>query len=186
MSTAERFRSAAGGFGRRVREVPPERWESPSPCAGWTARDVVRHLVEWVPGFFAGSAVQVPPLPSVDEDPGAAWDLLSRAVQAALEDPAVAASEVTGQAGTHPVEQAVAMFVLPDVVIHTWDLAKAAGLDDRLDPEEAERLAGGMGAVDEEVLVASGHFGRRVPVPDDAPAQDRLLAATGRDPAWRP
>ena len=37
----------------------------------------------------------------------------------------------------------------------------------------------------DELLRTSGHYGPRVPVPDDAPAQDRLAAFIGRDPAWR-
>jgi uncharacterized protein (TIGR03086 family) len=184
--TAERFRSLAAGFGDRVRAVPAGRWDAPAPCEGWVARDVVRHLVEWVPGFFAGSAVRIPELPSVDDDPAAAWDALAAAVQAALDDPEVAASEVTSRAGTHPVDRAFAMFVLPDVLVHTWDLARAAGLDERLDPDEVRGLLGGLGSVDEEVLVASGQYGRRVPVADDADDQTRLIAMTGRDPAWRP
>ena len=49
---AERFKALASAFTERVEAVPPDRWDSPAPCEGWVARDVVRHLVEWVPGFF--------------------------------------------------------------------------------------------------------------------------------------
>ena len=184
-STAERFRSLSAAFAARVRDVPAARWDAPAPCVGWVARDGVRHLVEWVPGFFAGSAVHVPELPSVDDDPVAAWEALAAAVQAALDDPEVCAAEVTSRAGTHPVETALAMFVLPDVLVHTWDLARAAGLDERLDPDEVQGLLDGMSTVPEEVLVSSGHYGPRVPVPEDADPQTRLIALTGRDPAWR-
>ena len=38
----------------------------------------------------------------------------------------------------------------------------------------------------DELLRTSGQYGPRVPVPDDAPAQDRMLGFIGRDPAWRP
>lgn len=185
-ATADRFRSLSGAFGDRVRAVPADRWQAPAPCEGWVARDVVRHLVAWVPGFFEGSAVRFPELPSVDEDPVAAWDALAAAVQAALDDPEVAPSQVISRAGTHAVETALARFVLPDVLVHTWDLARAAGLDDRLDAGEVRALLAGLGALDEEVLVASGHYGRRVPVADDADDQTRLIAMTGRDPGWRP
>lgn len=183
---AARFRSLAGGFTERVQAVPTGGWDAPAPCQGWVARDVVRHLVEWVPGFFSGSAVRFPELPSVDEDPAAAWSGLAGAVQAALDDPEVAATEVTSRAGTHQVETAFAMFVLPDVLVHTWDLARATGLDERLDQDEVRGLLGGLGSVEEEMLVASGQYGRRVPVADDADDQTRLIAMTGRDPAWRP
>ena len=38
----------------------------------------------------------------------------------------------------------------------------------------------------DELLRTSGQYGPRVPVPDDARAQDRLIGFIGRDPAWRP
>ena len=31
-------------------------WDAPAPVAGWTARDVVGHLTEWLPAFLAGGA----------------------------------------------------------------------------------------------------------------------------------
>jgi uncharacterized protein (TIGR03086 family) len=184
--TADRFRSLAAAFAARAQAVPPDRWDAPAPCEGWVARDVVRHLVQWVPGFFDGSPVTFPAGPSVDEEPAAAWDAVAAGLQAALDDPQVAATPVTSQAGTYPVEQCAAMFVLPDVLVHTWDLARAAGLDPALDPEEVRRGLGAILSMDEEALVASGQFGRRVPVPEDADPQTRMIAATGRDPAWQP
>src|SRR5260221_61208 len=51
----ERYRKVAGQFTQRVRSVPATAWDKPAPCDGWVARDVVRHLVEWVPGFFKGT-----------------------------------------------------------------------------------------------------------------------------------
>ena len=49
---AARYRKIAGQFTDRVRAVPEDAWDHPAQCEGWLARDVVRHLVEWVPGFF--------------------------------------------------------------------------------------------------------------------------------------
>ena len=59
---ADRYRRAAGGFSQRVNEVPADGWDRPAPCEGWVARDVVRHLVEWVPAFWvaAGAATTAP------------------------------------------------------------------------------------------------------------------------------
>src|SRR5258705_71753 len=45
---AERFRRVAAGFADRVAHVPDGAWDNSAPCEGWTARDVVRHLIEWV------------------------------------------------------------------------------------------------------------------------------------------
>ena len=56
---------------------------------------------------------------------------------------------------------------------------------DRLDPDECARLVAGMEPM-EEVIRSSGQYGPRVPVPDDADAQTRLLGFIGRDPDWKP
>ena len=68
-----------------------------------------------------------------------------------------------------------------DIFLHTWDLARAAGLDETLDPDEVHTLLVGMEPYD-EVLRQSGHYGPRVAVPDDASEQDRLIAFIGRRP----
>ena len=58
-TAAERFRRVAGRFTDRVGEVPPDAWDNPSPCAGWDARDVVRHMVEWMPAFLGSVGVDL-------------------------------------------------------------------------------------------------------------------------------
>jgi uncharacterized protein (TIGR03086 family) len=65
--------------------------------------------------------------------------------------------------------------------VHTWDVARATGLDETLDADEVHRMFSAMEPLD-EVLRASGHFGPRVPVPDDADEQTKLIAFTGRQP----
>jgi uncharacterized protein (TIGR03086 family) len=179
---SERYRKVAEQFTRRARSVPDDAWDNPAPCEGWVARDVVRHMVDWMPGFVLGNVgVDVPTIPSVDEDPVGAWVVVDRALQAALDDPEISAREFDSQAGHHRVDDAVATFCLGDVLVHTWDLARATGLDETLDAEEVHRLFTGMEPVD-ELLRSSGHFGPRVDVPADANEQTKLIAFTGRRP----
>lgn len=183
---AEEHRSIAAGFAERVRGVPADGWDVPSPVAEWQARDVVRHLVEWFPGFLAGgSDIELPAGPSVDDDPVAAWEHHAAAVQSVLDDPANA--DVTF-AHPHlpqmPLPSAVAQFYTNDVFMHTWDLARATRQDDTLDPERCRSMVEGMAPMD-EMLRQSGQYGPRVPVADDAPWQDRLVGFIGRDPHWR-
>ena len=179
---ADRYRRVAHAFTERVRAVPPDGWERPAPCEGWVARDVVRHLVEWVPAFFGDAGGPAFPERSVDDDPLGAWCALSDAIQAALDDPTTAAAPIAHpRAGEHRLDDAIATFVLGDVLVHTWDLARACGLDEALDAGEVRRLLDGMEPLD-EVLRSSGQFGPRVPVPDDADEQTRLIAFTGRQP----
>ena len=145
---SERFATVAAGFSRVVAAVPPEAWGRPAPCEGWTARDVVRHLVEWLPGpgFLLGTFdVDTAPIPSVDDDPAGAWEVVRAAIQRALDDPEVAQLERDcGPPGRMTFEAAVAMTCTPDVLIHTWDLARATGVDERLDADEVERNLAGV------------------------------------------
>jgi uncharacterized protein (TIGR03086 family) len=179
---SQRYRKIAGQFTQRVQSVPDAAWDNPAPCDGWVARDVVRHLVEWIPGFFQDCAdLKFPAAPTVDDDPAAAWLALSDTMQAALDDPEIAAREFEMRMGTYRIDDAIATFCMGDILVHTWDLARAAGLDESLDATEVHRLFEGMEPID-ELLRNSGHYGPRVSVPDDADEQTKLIAFTGRRP----
>ena len=79
------------------------------------------------------------------------------------------------------VEHAIDGFCTGDVLVHTWDLARATGLDETLDPDEVHRMLTEMEPLD-AALRKSGHFGPRVEVPADADEQTRLIAFLGRQP----
>lgn len=183
--TAARFRRVAAAFTELVAGTDPGAWDRPAPCEGWVARDVVRHVTEWVPAVIGRSGVAFPPAPSADDDPATAWVALATTLQAALDDPAVASRTFdAGPPGTLSVEQAIGLLVVGDVLVHTWDLAVATGRSVALDPAVAEEMLVGMEAID-ELLRSSGHYGPRVPVAADASLTDRLVGFTGRDPRWR-
>ena len=115
---------------------------------GWPARDVVRHLIEWLPAVLAGGAgIELPPGSAVDEDPAAAWHAHGDAVQALLDEPDTAdRRSPTRISAELPLDQAIDRFYTTDVFMHTWDLARATGQDDRLDPRAVRRAAGRDGA----------------------------------------
>ena len=167
--------------------VRADQWDDPSPVDEWAARDVVRHLVEWFPSFLAaGSDVQLPAGPSADDDPAGAWDHLQREVQAILDDPASEDRVLSNRhIGSVPLPEAVSQFFTGDVFMHTWDLARATGQDDTLDPEVCAAMLAGMEPI-EELMRGSGQYGARVDVPDDADVQTRMLGFIGRDPEWKP
>jgi uncharacterized protein (TIGR03086 family) len=183
---SEDFRATAGHFGDLVASAQDDQWDNPSPVAGWTARDVVRHLVEWLPPFLEGGAgVVLPAGPSVDQDPVAAWRHFQDSVQAVLDDPASADVVLTNpHIGEVPVPQAIAQFFTNDVFQHTWDLARATGQEHGMDPERCAAMLEGMEPLD-ELLRTSGQFGPRFPVADDADPTSKLVAFIGRDPEWR-
>jgi len=180
---ADRYKRVADGFTARAERMTPTTWERPTPCEGWVARDVVRHLVEWIPAFLvAAGGPALDEGPSVDDDPVGAWTTLSAGVQELLNDPSTCALVITHpQAGTHRLDEAVAMFFVGDILVHTWDVARSGGLDETLDREVVHDMLVGMEPLD-DVLRSSGQYGPRVAVRPDADEQTRLIAFTGRQP----
>lgn len=180
LSPAQRHRAVASGFAEYV--ATTSDWAAQSPVDDWVARDVVRHLVEWFPAFLADGGITLPPSPSVDDDPVAAWAAHSAAVQALLDGADADASFTHSRAGTFPLSTAIDMFYTADVFMHTWDLARAGGVTPDLDDEFAANLLGGMMPI-EEMLRGSGQYGPAKPVDDAARPVVKLAAFIGRDPA---
>ena len=173
MSTTDavaRHERACAGFSRVV-DAGSGRWDSPSPCTEWDARGVVEHVI----GFHEVLVLRPSGVKAHRPREGteARWAATRDAILAAL-------------AGDVPDDIARLLPALTtDVVVHTWDLARAVGADVALDPELCERALRAL-ASNEGGLPSSEMFGARVPVADDAPVQDRLLGLYGRDPGWRP
>jgi uncharacterized protein (TIGR03086 family) len=184
-SPAQRHREIAGAFTDRV--LGTREWDAPAPVDGWVARDVVRHLTEWFPAFLAaGAGVELAKGPPVDHDPLAAWRVHSDAVQALLDDPSTAGRVLSNpHVGELALDRAVDQFYTADVFMHTWDLARATGQEDRLDPDFCAELLAGMEPM-EEAIRSSGEYGERVPVPGGADVQTKMLGFIGRDPFWTP
>lgn len=176
----ERYTRVAGRFTDRVREVPADSWDNASPCEGWTARDIVRHLVEWIPGYFGDHGVEFGAIASVDDDPVAAWATVDGVLSAALADATQATRIIEGPFGPQSLAETVDMIVVGDVCIHTWDLARATELDESLDADQVQRMLASMGSIPDEVLRSGGMFGPRIDVADDTDDQTKLLAFVGR------
>lgn len=184
MEHAATFRRIAADFTTAVDGVGPDGWDAEAPCDGWVARDVVRHLVEWVPWWVGeGTDHSIEVTIDVDEDPAGAWVQLRDQLQALLDRPEAASetfdSEMFG--GAMPLGVAAERFVTGDVFVHTWDLARATGQDVAIDADFAAAMYEGMLPMD-EMLRQSGHFGPRIDVADDADPVTRLVAFTGRTP----
>ena len=181
-AAAERHAVVAAEFTRLTDGTTD--WDAPAPVDGWTARDVVDHLIVWFPGFLAAGGVELPAGPSTADDPVGAWRHHADAVQALLADRGE--EEFTHpHVGTHPLARAVDRFYVSDVSLHSWDLARAGGQVARLDQDFAAEMLAGMAQM-EDVLRGSGQYGPAVTVAPDAPVVDRLMGFIGRDPAWRP
>lgn len=183
---AAKYRAIADRFTRTVHGVSD--WDAPTPVKGWRARDVVDHLVTWLPAMIhGGSDFRFEDGPSAEEDPVGAWTALDDQIRAVLEDPEAGGHlHSNPHTGTdRPLPAVIDEFFTGDVFFHTWDLARSSGQDDQLDPVMVHEAFTGMSAA-EEFLRASGQFGQQQPVPDDATEQEQLFAFLGRDPRWSP
>ncbi len=181
---SDRYAKLAEDFTATVDAVPAgdPRWQNPSPCDDWTAAGVVGHMVDTHTMFFGMIDEELPKGPEAADDPHGAWAHVSQAMHGALADPARAEKTHEGMFGVQKWEDSVARFIVPDLLLHGWDLARALGVDETLDPDEVHAVFETAKGYPEEATRSAGVFGPAVPVADDAPEQDRLLAFTGRDP----
>ena len=71
---------------------------------------------------------------------------------------------------------------LAEVVIHGWDVARAIGRPYDGDPATVQACLAHLTQFD--TSGTEGLFGPAVPIADGAPDLDRVIASSGRDPAW--
>jgi uncharacterized protein (TIGR03086 family) len=184
----DRYRRRADTFDRMVAAVQPEQWANPSPCAEWDARGVVGHIVDMHGVMLRPVGRDVSAAPSLTDDPLGAFRSARADVEAVLADREIATTEVDTPMGRTTVEQHIDQVVSQDMVIHGWDLARAAGQDDTIDPAELERMWPSVQQIPPEMRIPGAFgpgivvFGPEVPVPVDASLQDRVLGLLGRDP----
>jgi uncharacterized protein (TIGR03086 family) len=182
---ADRYAVIASGFGDLIADT--RDWSAPAPVDGWTARDVVWHLVDWFPGLMrVGASIELPLRDRDGFDPARDWVTLDQAVRSMFADPAMVSAEFSHpQAGTMTIGQAIDMFYTPDVFMHSWDLATAGGIPIELDPDYCASLLAGMEGID-ELLRSSGQYGPKVDVDENVDPMLRLMGFIGRDPNWSP
>lgn len=172
----EQYERMADPFGRVVAGITD--WGAASPCAGWTARDVLAHVVDTQRDFL-GKHTDLGPAPDLTGDPAAGWRAHDDQVRALLGDPALAATEFEGHFGPATVGDTLIRFYGFDLLVHRWDLARSAGADERLSGHELgviEAAVEGFG----ESLYSPGICERPVEVREDADRQARTLALLGR------
>ena len=178
-TTADRYRRLSADLTRTLEGVPDDKWDRPTPCEGWSTRDLAKHVVESQTQFLGFVGISPEQGPPVEQDPVGAWTAARDQLQAALDDPTTATTSFDGYNGPTTLEQAVGRFICLDLVVHRWDLARATGQDERLDPDDvawAHETARSFG----DMLRMQGVCGPEVEVPDDADAQTKMLAFGGR------
>jgi uncharacterized protein (TIGR03086 family) len=175
---ADRYTAIAEGLGARVAGCTTAAWGVSTPCPEWTVRDILEHVVgvhRSVLALLDDPAAD----PEAGEDAAAAWKTVTAAVRQALRDPGRATRIVSPRFGEMPFEDLVSRMVCSDTLVHTWDLARATGQDERLD-EHAVAVAWTWMQPAGDTLRASGAFGPAVEPPVGADTQTKLLCFLGR------
>ncbi|MFI7535213.1 TIGR03086 family metal-binding protein [Streptosporangium sp. NPDC049376] len=181
----EAYRRALDDFGALVHRITPEQWHNRTPCVDWDVRDLVEHVVGenlWAPELLGGrTAAEVGDDFDGDllgDDPLKAFDTsATAAVQAAYGEGALTRLARLSFGDVPGGEYVTELFA--DVLIHTWDLARAIGADEQLDPELVEACAAWVAGAEAGYRQA-GVIGAQQPIASGTDAQTRLLASWGR------
>lgn len=182
-------RAALQHTGSLVRGVPADAWDAPTPCAAWSARQLLDHVIGgnlWVPELIAGRTIAEVgdrlDRDHVGDQPVTSYGLSATAADAGFSLPGALSEPVAVSYGPVPGEVYLGDRCI-DVLVHGWDLAAATGQDRAL-PPELVAVAWDVVEPHLDQLAASGAFGDDHAVePGDDP-QARLLHALGRDPDW--
>jgi uncharacterized protein (TIGR03086 family) len=179
------LRDAADGFGTVLDGVGDDQWPARTPNAEWDVRALVAHLVDeqlWAPPLLAGRTIEdigdeIPDDPLGDDPKGRYRAAARRMVDALAEldlDTTVHLSF-----GDVPAQEYL-MQLFADHLIHRWDLARATGQDERLDPELVQACATWFAG--REDLYREGQVIGPAVSTDGRSPQDDLLGRFGRDP----
>ena len=178
------FTKALYGMDAVLRRVPADRWDAPSPCAGWSARDVVAHQVGVLRGLaetVRTGEMAVPTEPEDRSDPMALWHGARDEVIEALDHPGTLQQQGRYWFGEMTVDELVGV-VQWDPLTHAWDVAKAVGIDAHIDSELAQRSYDTIAPMRETLAKRKLVSPDPVEVGPDADPVSRYLGLVGRDP----
>ena len=185
------FTRASSGFERVLRAVAADQWHAPTPCSAWDVRQLVNHMargnLNYVQLVAGGSAAEFLALRDADAlgaDPVAAFVRSAAACAEAFARPGALDRILDYPLGRVPGRQGLAVRTA-DAVVHTWDLARAVGAAEALDPELVAWVEGGLTAIYaglDEGPTAGGSRFFAAPLPLAGSRQDRLLRTMGRNP----
>jgi uncharacterized protein (TIGR03086 family) len=192
--TAPDLTPAAERLADLVLKVPDSQLSEPTPCPEYTLGDLLDHVGGFARAFTAaatkasGDEVEAPrPGDAARLEDGwrtrIARDL--RGLAEAWRDPQ-AWTGMTKVGGVEVPGEVAGVIGLDELVVHGWDVARASRMPFDCD---AASLKGIMSfvALDSpmgQMARENGIFGPPVEVPDASPLLDRVIALTGRQPAW--
>jgi uncharacterized protein (TIGR03086 family) len=186
------FAAATATAVATVAGVRPGQLAGPTPCTEYDVRALLGHLVSVLRRVAAVGRGEPPfSVPQVTTDvPDDGWGLAARAAAdealAVWADDAVLDRELVLPFGRHRAAVAMATYT-GELTTHTWDVAAATGQQPAWNPAVlAVALAATRRMLPPEGRGEHIPFGPVVPVPDDAPLVEQVVAWQGRDPRWTP
>jgi len=171
------WRQVADGFDQRLALVGSDAWDTPTCCEGWDVTQLVAHVIgaqRMVPKALGASG----DIDAEGDDLLEVWRAVRAGAEQAFSAPGALDRVITLPFGEMPARDGLG-FPLGDLLVHTWDLARAVGADDRLLPEACAVTYASLEPID-ELLRAPGYFGPKLEPAPGADAQDTLLAFVGR------
>jgi uncharacterized protein (TIGR03086 family) len=184
----ERHLATCRRFGESVRAAHG-RWDRRSPCDAWDARGVLEHVIGFHDVLLLRPLGLKPDRPRAD--PQIRWELTYAALEQAFEngrrlfERVVDVPQLQRNQATRLDARAMMPNLTRDVLVHTWDLARAVGADDRLDDGWCEHFYAALPS-DPLALSVSGMFDAPVALGNEGDVQSKLLARLGRNPGWQP
>ncbi|MCW2743987.1 MAG: hypothetical protein JWM48_537 [Mycobacterium sp.] len=172
---------ALDATGVLVARVRADQLDAPTPCAGWTVRDLLRHLSGGDRLIARLLGAEVPPHAD-DADPSTTYQRSAAVLLAAFARPGVAAEMVDAPVGTVPVPVLLHIRIT-ETLVHGWDLAWATGQPVQLPSDLAAAELAFTAAALPMIPTQRRTFADPRPVAENAPAIDRLAALLGRDVA---
>jgi uncharacterized protein (TIGR03086 family) len=114
-----------------------------------------------------------------DEDPKRAWENATRVIDEITGDPEAVGKEIDGPTGKMPAGQIISQFMTMDMLVHTWDLARTIGVEERLDEESVRRAYEALKPMD-AMIRQPNVFGPKLEPPTGADMQTEFLYFLGR------
>ena len=164
-------------FTQRIANLHTDRWESPSPCEGWTAKEVLDHVIDTQRDVFGTRGLELGPRP--DGTPQEAWAAHAAALRSAINDEETLLATHDSFFGPTTLADTLLSFYCFDLIIHAWDIHQATRNDLELTSAELDLLETYIRSRG-EALYQEGICKPPIEVPDDADRQTRILALTGR------
>jgi len=164
-------------FDARVQAAPAGSWGNAAPCDGWTALDVLSHVCSNLTRTTAG-ITGAEPAAFDAANPLGSWAAARDGVLAAVSTGDLSASVPTPM-GPMPAEQFIGRFTCTDVLVHTWDLARAVGGDETLPAEVVAQAYSGLKPLD-GMIRQPGFFGPKIDAAAGDDPQTEFLKFLGR------